>query len=253
MPLFDIQPMPLVRRPLPFDDPDWIFELKLDGFRALAVLENGKCQLLSRNGHAFASFAGLGKSLAASLPDAGYTVLDGEIVCIDESGKPQFYDLLFHHGDPSFFVFDLLISNGKDWRQEQLMDRKKELRRLLSGMPVDCPLAYVDYVEGQGTALFQRICELDLEGIVAKHKHSPYIGDRERSTWFKLQNRGYSQMKGREQLFERDRHREPVPGWHSCALVCDEIDPEPLRPAHKVRPYSARPSVGPTEHRRSAS
>src|SRR5262249_17089794 len=80
---FEVQPMPLLRRPLPFDDPDWIFELKLDGFRALAFLENGKCQLLSRNGHAFASFSGLGKSIAASLPDSGNTVLDGEIVCID--------------------------------------------------------------------------------------------------------------------------------------------------------------------------
>jgi bifunctional non-homologous end joining protein LigD len=124
--------MPLLRRPLPFDDSDWIFELKLDGFRALAVLENGHAELLSRNGHAFASFSGLGKSIAAALPDPGKTVLDGEIVCLDESGKPQFYDLLFHRQAPSFFVFDLLISGGKDWRREQLMDRKQELRRLLS-------------------------------------------------------------------------------------------------------------------------
>jgi len=121
--------------------------------------------------------------LQLSLPDAGYTVLDGEIVCIDGSGKPQFYDLLFHRQALSFFVFDLLTSNGKDWRAEQLMDRKRELRRLLSGMPVDCPLAYVDYVEGQGTALFERVGELDLEGIVAKHKYAAYTADRDRSTW----------------------------------------------------------------------
>ena len=180
-------------------------------------------------------------------------VLDGEIVCVDETGRPQFYDLLFHRGDPSLFVFDLLISDGKDWRREQLMDRKQELRHLLSGIPVDCPLAYVDYVEGQGTSLFERVRELDLEGIVAKHRSGPYVSGRENSTWFKIPNREYSKMKGREKLFERDRHREPVPGWHSCTLVCDEIDLEPLRPAHKVKPYSARPSARPTEHGRSAS
>jgi bifunctional non-homologous end joining protein LigD len=220
----DIQPMPLLKRKLPFDDTDWIFELKLDGFRALAVLENGKADLLSRNGHAFASFAGLGKSIAASLPDVGNTVLDGELVSVDESGKPQFYDLMLHRQPPSFFVFDLLISDGKDWRQEQLIDRKQELRRLLSGMPADAPLAYVDYVEGEGTTLFQRICELDLEGIVAKQKFSPYVVDRDRSTWVKILNRDYSQMKGREKLFERERHREPVPGWHSCVLACEQVE-----------------------------
>jgi len=56
------QPMPLQRRSLPFDDPGWIFELKYDGFRALAVIEDGRAQLLSRNGHPFASFSELGKA-----------------------------------------------------------------------------------------------------------------------------------------------------------------------------------------------
>jgi len=63
--------MPLLKRAAPFDDPDWIFELKYDGFRALAVIEHGRAQLLSRNGHPFASFADLGKL-----------------------GKPQFKDLM---------------------------------------------------------------------------------------------------------------------------------------------------------------
>ena len=75
-----------------------------------------------------------------------------------------------------------------------------------------------------GAALFQRICELDLEGIVAKHKSGPYVADRESSTWFKILNRDYSQMQGREELFERERHREPVPGWHSCELACAELE-----------------------------
>jgi hypothetical protein len=59
---------------------------------------------------------------------------------------------------------------------------------------------------------------MDLEGIVAKHKSGPYVADRESSTWVKILNRNYSQKRGREELFERDRHREPVAGWHSCAF-----------------------------------
>jgi hypothetical protein len=58
---------------------------------------------------------------------------------------------------------------------------------------------------------------MDLEGIIAKNKHGPY--DAEQTTWFKIRNRNYSQMVGREKLFERKRHREPVPGWHGCALA----------------------------------
>jgi hypothetical protein len=57
---------------------------------------------------------------------------------------------------------------------------------------------------------------------VAKHKFGPYVADRDSSTWVKILNRGYSQKQGREQLFERDRHKEPVPGWHSCVIACDE-------------------------------
>ena len=68
--------MPLQRRSLPFDDPDWIYELKMDGFRALAIVEHGRAQLLSRNGHPFASFSELGKQIAAALPSAR-AVIDG--------------------------------------------------------------------------------------------------------------------------------------------------------------------------------
>jgi hypothetical protein len=81
-----------------------------------------------------------------------------------------------------------------------------------------------DHAEGSGTALFQRVCELDLEGIVAKQKFGPYVTEREQSTWYKIRNTGYSQMVGREELFERDRHSEPVPGWHSCELACAGVE-----------------------------
>ena len=113
--------MPLSRRALPFDHPEWIFELKYDGFRSLAVMQNGRTQLISRNGHPFNSFSELSKSLMHS---AGKTVLDGEIVCLDKRGRPQFRDLLFHRGEPCFYAFDLLMCDGKDLRSERLTDRK---------------------------------------------------------------------------------------------------------------------------------
>ncbi len=124
-------PMSLLKRPLPFDDPEWIFELKYDGFRALAVIEHGRAQLLSRNGHPFASFAELGKQIAAALPNTR-AVIDGEICSLDKRGRPQFKNLMFQRGNPPcFFAFDLLTCNGKDLRTERLLDRKQELRRLL--------------------------------------------------------------------------------------------------------------------------
>jgi bifunctional non-homologous end joining protein LigD len=170
LPTVAIQPMPLSRRPLPFDHPEWIFELKYDGFRALAIVDSGRTQLISRNGHPFNSFS----ELRITLPHAGTTVLDGEIVCLDKRGRPQFRDLLFHRGEPCFFAFDLLMNDGKDIRSERLTDRKQELRRLLFGLPAS-RFRYADHIERYGTALFQRVCKMDLEGIVAKHSFAPYI------------------------------------------------------------------------------
>jgi bifunctional non-homologous end joining protein LigD len=101
----NFQPMPLLKRAAPFDDPTWIFELKYDGFRALAVIENSHAQLLSRNGHPFASFSALAESISDSLPNAG-AVIDGEICSLDRRGRPQFKNLLFRRGNPSFKVRD---------------------------------------------------------------------------------------------------------------------------------------------------
>ncbi len=117
-----------------------------------------------------------------------------------------------------------IYCDGKDLRTERLMDRKQELRRLLAKTSPPFPMRYADHVEGSGTALFQRVRELDLEGIVAKQKFGPYVTEREQSTWYKIRNTGYSQIVGREELFERDRHNEPVAGWHCCTLACAELE-----------------------------
>jgi bifunctional non-homologous end joining protein LigD len=218
------QPMPLLKRAAPFDDDDWLFELKYDGFGALAVIEHGRAQLLSRNGHPFASFSELGKQIAVALPNVR-AVIDGEICSLDKRGRPQFKNLMFRRGNPPcFFAFDLLTCDRKDLRPERLLDRKQELRRLLARSPAASPLKYVDHVDGFGTALFQRVCDMDLEGTVAKYKFVNYVTDRESSTWYKIRNREYSQMHGREELFERDRHSEPVPGWHSCVAACAKLE-----------------------------
>ena len=105
---------------------------RLQGFRALAAIENGRAQLISRNGHPFASFSALAEAISHSLPNAR-AVIDGEICSLDRRGKPQFKNLLFRRGNPPcFFAFDLLTRDGKDWRTERLIDRKQELRRLLA-------------------------------------------------------------------------------------------------------------------------
>jgi hypothetical protein len=65
---------------------------------------------------------------------------------------------------------------------------------------------------------------MDLEGIVAKHSFGNYVTDKEKTTWFKIRNPRYSQMEGRAELFDRERHSEPVPGWHSCDLACADVE-----------------------------
>ena len=84
-------PQPLRSKTLPFDHSDYVFELKYDGFRALAYLENGRCRLVSRNGTTFSSFSFLASSLVPRCRLAR-AVLDGEIVCLDSDGYPQFND-----------------------------------------------------------------------------------------------------------------------------------------------------------------
>src|ERR1700730_8831196 len=126
---------PLRTRKAPFDHPDWFFKLKYDGFRALACIENRRCRLTSRHGHQFSSFSDLESAIEPAI--AGNTILDGEVVCLDNEGRPQFEDLLFHRGNPCFFPFDLLFRNGDDLRSASLMDRKQELRRLLATVPPD--------------------------------------------------------------------------------------------------------------------
>jgi Phage integrase family/ATP dependent DNA ligase domain len=132
-------------------------------------------------------------------------VFDGEIVCLNKRGTSQFTNLLFRRGEPRYYAFDLVFCNGEDLRYLPLADRKHRLRDLI---PTNGErLLYCEHVEGMGEELFHLVCQRDLEGIVAKHKFDPYLLDGSVS-WLKIRNLSYSQFVGREELFERERHKE---------------------------------------------
>src|SRR6266550_2996382 len=98
MPLPKFQPLPLSGAPAPFSHPNWFFEIKWDGFRALLYSDKKGMRLVSRNGNTFKSFPALCDGLARDLRGRR-CVLDGEIVCPDSHGKPQFRDLLFRRAN----------------------------------------------------------------------------------------------------------------------------------------------------------
>jgi hypothetical protein len=120
--------MTLGRAPEPFSHPDWLFEIKWDGFRSLVRIEQGKCRLISRKGNEFKSFRTLSESLLAEL-NVRSAVLDGEIVCLNDDGKPEFRDLLFRRGEARFVAFDLLWCDGQDFRYSPLMPQWSPQKR----------------------------------------------------------------------------------------------------------------------------
>jgi bifunctional non-homologous end joining protein LigD len=130
------------------------------------------------------------------------SVLDGEIACIDGEGRPIFKDLLFRKSTCIFVAFDLPYLNGKDLRTLPLIERKRQLRKLL-GRKRSRTL-YLDHVENDGKLLFEQIVKMDLEGMVCKRKSSPYRATEKPSLyWIKVKNPRYSQLEGRVELFER--------------------------------------------------
>jgi bifunctional non-homologous end joining protein LigD len=188
-----------VRREV-FTHPDWIFEIKYDGFRSLSRVDAGQAELISRRRNVYKSFDTLRADLNHALAGRA-VVLDGEIVCLDPEGRPQFYDLLRRRGDAFFYAFDLLWLDGHDLRSLPLVDRKAQLERIV---PPDSRLLYVRHLEADGTGLFAAVCQNDLEGIVAKWKHGPYLDGRNRNTsWCKILNPNYSQREGRHELFRK--------------------------------------------------
>jgi bifunctional non-homologous end joining protein LigD len=205
VPLPRFTPLPLSRWRAPFVDPAWLWELKHDGFRALAYVNGGKVRLMSRNSRTFSSWPNLCAELAKELR-ADRAVLDGEVVCLAEDGRCDFRALLHRRADPYFYAFDVLWLDGEDLRDRALIDRKRVLRRLMPRRQLG-RLRYVDHVIGDGVRLFQLACEHDVEGVVAKPKRSGYRLTRERSPWLKIKNVDYSQARDRFELLEDRRAR----------------------------------------------
>ena len=197
-----IDAMELIQTAKPFDDADWPFEVKYDGFRSLAYIENGTCTLVSRNEYDYKRFA----DLRTALPDqihAKDAILDGELVLLDGSGKARFYDLMANRGTVVFAAFDLIWLNGRDMRDLTLLERKEILRYRLR-FP-SSRVIFVDHIQGRGKALYQQICKMDMEGIVCKPVISPYRTVRGKTTWIKVKNPKYSQAEGRRELFNKRR------------------------------------------------
>ena len=182
----------------PFDDADWIFEIKHDGFRALAYISGGSCALVSHKNNQYKSFPALRESLAQLKTSA---ILDGEIVCLDAEGKSQFMPLMRRKGHATFYAFDLLWLGKKDLRGLPLTKRKQRLQKLLAKAKLP-GVVYANHIGGHGIALYQEACQRDLEGIVCKHRDSVYAAKRR---WLKVKNPSYTQAIGRKEMFEKFR------------------------------------------------
>lgn len=198
----NLRPIRLSRRSAPFDSDHFIYELKIDGFRALAHLQDGRAELISRNGNVFRGFADLAGWLAQHIRVKN-VVIDGEIACVDDYGRPTFRDLLFRKRQCIFVAFDLLYLNGRDFRTLPLLERKAMLKKVIRRKRSH--ILYLDHVEGDGVLLFEEVVKMDLEGIVCKRKDSPYKATEKPSPyWIKVKNARYSQLEGRKDLFERN-------------------------------------------------
>ncbi len=199
-----IVPMRLVPLPEPFSHPDWLFELKHDGFRGLAIVRGHHCELISRNGHTFATWPQLCEEIAHSVR-AHDAVLDGEIVCLDNDARSNFHKLMRRREWPHFLAFDLLQLEGKNLCDRPLVERKRRLKAIMPR--IDSRLQYVDAIAERGEEFYAAVCHRDLEGIVAKPKFGVYHTDGVVTNWLKIRNPNYTQIQGRFEAFEGRRHR----------------------------------------------
>src|SRR5882762_8155434 len=190
-----LEPMLATLADRPFSDPNWVFEIKWDGVRALARIENGALALRSRNSiditKRYPELASLPDALAAR-----QAILDGEIVALDAQGHSSFERLQerMHVRAPSeslvtqirvvYFAFDLLYCDGYDLREAPLLERKQLLQRLLYTSE---RFRYADHQLEHGKELFKLAEQNGLEGIVAKRTDSPYVSDRG-PYWVKLKS-----------------------------------------------------------------
>ncbi|MBI5018440.1 MAG: hypothetical protein HZB55_23505 [Deltaproteobacteria bacterium] len=185
-------PMPTAVRPMlataarePFDDPEWIFEVKWDGYRTVAEVRDGAATLYSRSLLPLnEKFALIAEALRECRFEA---VLDGEVVAVDDRGHPDFQRLQNYSksggGHLLYYVFDLLYFEGHDLTGLPLLRRKELLKRIL---PSASRIRFSDHVTKDGVLFFRVARAKGLEGIVAKHGRSPYRIGRRTRQWLKV-------------------------------------------------------------------
>jgi bifunctional non-homologous end joining protein LigD len=171
---------------------EWLYELKLDGFRGMLEIQDGTARFTSKTSKWMRRFDPLALSLSRAL-GVRSAILDGEILVMGEHG-PDFRALFFNRRQPSYAAFDLLWLNGRDLCSLPLWRRKRALRKLVQQTPV----GYVDSVTDP--LFYAAVAQHDLEGIVAKRRNDPY---GLATKWMKVKCAGYSQMAGRWELFAR--------------------------------------------------
>ncbi len=190
-----IRPMLATAIAKPFDNPDWLFEIKWDGYRAVAFIDDGRVRFVSRNQNDLtAQYPEL-----ATLPQffqASGAILDGEIVALDDQGRPSFSLMQqrtgFRPGKSRFpgrqgvpviyYAFDLLYLDDFDLRRVPLERRKQLLEQRISNSAV---VHFSDHFPGNGLALFAAAAQKGLEGIVAKKRDSLYAETRSHE-WLKI-------------------------------------------------------------------
>ena len=197
----------------PFDGAEWLFEIKWDGYRAIAFIDGGKVRLVSRNQNDLTPRYPELKDMARFI-QAKTAILDGEVVALDEEGKASFSLMQqrtgFRPGGKRaaanadvpvlYYAFDLLYLDGYDWRRVPLEERKRKLASLVVTGDV---VRYSDHYEERGKALFEMARQKGLEGIVAKKRASFYEERRSRE-WLKIKIRhrlecvvgGYTEPEG---------------------------------------------------------
>ena len=170
---------------LPFDDKDWLFEIKWDGYRAISEINQGKVELYSRNGNSFnTSYPVVLHALEKMKTDL---VLDGEIVVLNGDGKSDFQKLQHYEDNTQYpicyYVFDVLSVNGSNTTNLPLIERKKLLQKII---PKGQVIKYSDHIGEHGKAFFEAAGKKDMEGIMAKKADSLYYPGTRTNEWLKI-------------------------------------------------------------------
>ncbi len=173
---------------VPFNNKDWVFEIKYDGYRALAACDgNGETELYSRNLLSFNNDFGPVVSNLETLSHA--CILDGEVVMEDNSGRSHFQLLQNYQntqeGDLKYYVFDILELDGNDLTHLPLLERKELLQLLLKKEKLK-NVFYSDHIQEKGIEFFKLATKRKLEGIIAKDAFSPYRAGQRSSEWLKI-------------------------------------------------------------------